>query len=147
MKKRLFFALCVFLALACMCAMVSCGLADAGIDIGGDILYSKQPCPIEAIDDYSGLVSEGRLYYHGTGVLLLKSNGSLMWLYERAGVDLLCHFATGDYVRVAHGEVMESYPEQTYITRMALIENGSSSSITDEEWERLAQVITDIQTE
>ena len=59
-----------------MCFMVSCGLADAGIDIGGDILYSKQPCPIEAINDDLGLVSEGRLYYHDTGVLLLKSNGS-----------------------------------------------------------------------
>ena len=147
MKKRLFFALCVFLALACMCAMVSCGLADAGIDIGGDILYSKQPCPIEAINDDWGLVSEGRLYYHDTGVLLLKSNGSLMWLYEKEGVDLLSYFYTGDYVRVAHGEVMESYPEQTYISRMALVENGSPSSLTDEEWERLAEVIPDLQTE
>lgn len=147
MKKRILFVQCIFLALTCMCFMVSCGLANAGINVAGDLIYSKQPCPIEAINDDLGLVSEGRLYYHDTGVLLLKSNGSLMWLNEKEGVDLLCHFATGDYVRVAHGEVMESYPEQTYITRMALIENGSSSSITDEERERLAQVITDIQTE
>ena len=147
MKKRLFSALCAFLVFACMCTMVSCDLVDAGINIGGDILYSKQPCPIEAINDDWGLVSEGRLYYHDTGVLLLTSDGSLMWLYEKGGVDLLRYFATGDYVRVGHGEVMESYPEQTYISRMALVENGSPSSLTDEEWERLAEVIPDLQTE
>ncbi len=147
MKKRLFFALYMSLALACMSVMVSCDLANAGINIGGDLLYSKRPCPIEAINDDLGSVSEGRLYYHDTGVLLLKSDGSLMWLLEKEGIDLLRYFATGDYVRVGHGAVMESYPEQTYISRMALIENGSPSSLTDEEWERLAEVITDFQPE
>ena len=51
--------------------------------------------------------------------------------------------SVGDYVRVGHGMVMESYPGQTYISKIALLEDGDINSFTDEEWSRLSDVFVD----
>jgi hypothetical protein len=94
-------------------------------------------------DGDSGIVSEGRLYFHGTKTkteaLLVDTKGSLTWLYCD-DKSIFEDFDTGDFVRVGHGAIMESYPGQTYISQMALIEDGDISSFTDEEWERLSGV-------
>ena len=94
-------------------------------------------------DGSSGMVSEGRLYFHGTKTkteaLLVDTRGSLTWLYCD-DKSIFEDFDTGDFVRVGHGMIMESYPGQTYISQMALIEDGDISSFTEEEWERLSGV-------
>ncbi|MBQ8408247.1 MAG: hypothetical protein IJY39_05225 [Clostridia bacterium] len=104
-------------------------------------------CPEgEECDRDSGCVSEGRLYCHGDRALLIDSQGSLIWLYSDIE-GIFEPFDTGDYVRVGHGMVMESYPAQAYISQIALIENGDKSSLTDEEWERLEEVIVGLERE
>ena len=92
----------------------------------------------------AGMVSEGRLYFHHSKseALLVDSTGSLMWLYSDVE-GIFEPFDTGDYVRVGHGMVMESYPAQTYISQIALIEDGDVYSFTDEEWERLSWPFTE----
>lgn len=94
-------------------------------------------------DRDSGMVSEGRLYFHGTKTkteaLLVDTKGSLTWLYCD-DKSIFEDFDTGDFVRVGHGAIMESYPGQTYISQMALIKDGDISSFTDEEWDRLSDV-------
>ena len=98
-----------------------------------------------AEDMYSGMVSEGRLYFHSaskTEALLADSKGSLTWLYS-ADKSIFEGFDTGDYVKVGHGMIMESYPGQTYISKIALINDGDIDSFTDEEWSRLSGVFVD----
>lgn len=92
----------------------------------------------------AGMVSEGRLYFHHSKseALLVDSMGSLMWLYSDVE-GIFEPFDTGDYVRVGHGMVMESYPAQTYISQIALVEDGDVYSFTDEEWERLSWPFTE----
>ncbi len=94
-------------------------------------------------DGDSGMVSEGRLYFQGTKTkteaLLVDTRGSLTWLYCD-DKSIFEDFDTGDFVRVGHGAIMESYPGQTYISQMALIKDGDVSSFTDEEWERLSGI-------
>ena len=94
--------------------------------------------PDGSCDSDSGMVSEGRLYFHYTKneALLVGEGGNLTWLYsEKSGA--FDGFDTGDLVRVGHGYVMESYPGQTYISAIALVEDGNVYSFTDEEWESL----------
>ena len=81
------------------------------------------------------------MYFHvsKTEALLVDSTGSLLWLYS-SDKSIFEGFDSGDYVRVGHGMVMESYPGQTYISRIALMEDGDISSFSDEEWERLSGV-------
>ena len=76
-------------------------------------------------DGDEGMVSEGRLYFPSasSSPLLVDSKGSLIWLYSK-NKDIFAPFDSGDYVRVGHGMRMESYPEQTYISKIALIEDG-----------------------
>ena len=96
-------------------------------------------------DSDEGMVSDGRLYFHlnsKTEALLVDSQGSLTWLYC-SDKSIFDGFDTGDYVRVGHGMVMESYPGQTYISKIALIEDGDINSFTDEEWSRLSDVFVD----
>ena len=96
-------------------------------------------------DSDEGMVSEGRLYFHlnsKTEALLVDSKGSLTWLYS-SDKSIFDGFDTGDYVRVGHGMVMESYPGQTYISKIAIIEDGDINSFTDEEWSRLSDVFVD----
>ena len=96
-------------------------------------------------DSDEGMVSEGRLYFHlnsKTEALLVDSQGSLTWLYC-SDKSIFDGFDTGDYVRVGHGMVLESYPGQTYISKIALIEDGDINSFTDEEWSRLSDVFVD----
>ena len=96
-------------------------------------------------DSDEGMVSEGRLYFHPTSkteALLVDSKGSLTWLYS-SDKSIFEGFDTGDYVRVGHGMIMETYPGQTYISKIALIEDGDINSFTDEEWSRLSDVFVD----
>ena len=100
--------------------------------------------PDGSCDKDSGMVSEGRLYFSGTKsqALLVCENGTLTWLYcEKGGV--FDDFVTGDLVRVAHGYVMESWPGQTYISQIALIEEGDIYSFSDLQWEMLTGVFAD----
>lgn len=86
----------------------------------------------------AGSVSEGRLYFHHSATsALLVEEGTLTWLYSD-DKDIFAPFDTGDYVRVGHGMIMETYPGQTYISQIALIEDGNIDSFTDEEWSRLS---------
>ena len=151
MRFNLIAILC--LMLAAVCIFVACETAEE--NIGGDpkskdrVTYGTGPWNPEDITEnpaldgemYAGMVSEGRLYFHtpNSSPLLVDSKGSLTWLYceDKA---IFNGFDTGDYVRVGHGMIMESYPGQTYISQIALIEDGDISSFSDEEWSRLSDV-------
>ena len=92
----------------------------------------------------AGNQSKGRLYFHKSqnSALLVDTEGSLTWLYaETEG--FFSGFDSGDLVLVEHGYVAESYPGQTYVSEIELIENGDISSFTDEEWNRLSAVFAD----
>lgn len=91
-------------------------------------------------DEYnSGMFSEGRLYFHNSksSALLVDSKGSLTWIYSEID-GFFEGFDTGDYVKIEHGFMMESYPGQTYASVIELVEDGDIYSFTDEEWERLS---------
>lgn len=141
------------LILVAVCAFASCNTDEE--NIGGDpnsrdqVVNETGPWSPEEITENAehdgngdaGMVSEGRLYFHvsKTEALLVDSTGSLLWLYS-SDKGIFEGFDSGDYVRVGHGMVMESYPGQTYISRIALVEDGDISSFSDEEWERLSGV-------
>lgn len=94
--------------------------------------------------DMMAEVSQGRLYFNDTKdqALLVDESGSLIWLYaEEQGY--FESFDSGDLVKVRHGAVMESYPGQTYVTSVELIEDGDLHSFTDAEWERLCAVFVE----
>ena len=119
--------------------------AEAPADID-DVLTPEDitESPDGSCDNDSGMVSEGRLYFSGTKsqALLVGENGTLTWLYcEENGV--FDDFVTGDLVRVAHGYIMESWPGQTYISQIALIEEGDIYSFSDLQWEMLTDVFVD----
>ena len=97
-------------------------------------------------DSDEGMVSEGRLYFatdSKTSALLVDTRGSLIWLYSFDNKEIFTSFDTGDYVRVGHGMIMETYPGQTYISKIALISDGDINSFTDEEWSSLSDVFAD----
>lgn len=143
----------ILLVSVAVCAFASCNTAEE--NTGGDLKSRDQvvnetgPWSPEDITENAeldgngdaGMVSEGRLYFHvsKTEALLVDSTGSLLWLYS-SDKSIFEGFDSGDYVRVGHGMVMESYPGQTYISRIALMEDGDISSFSDEEWERLSGV-------
>lgn len=110
------------------------------------LLSSCVVLPLNTPDNDSGTVSEGKLYFHDTktAALLIESNGSLLWLYSN-DVKAFEDFDTGDYVRVSYDYVMESYPGQTYINKITLVEDGDFWSLTDEDWEKLSLVFADIE--
>ena len=147
--------LCGLLVLSCLCA-VACGekAKDAYSEQTEDKNVGEQICTPEEItqnnaldgDSDEGMVSEGRLYFDSdskTEALLVDTTGSLLWLYSFDNKEIFTSFDTGDLVRVGHGMIMESYPGQTYISRIALIEDGDIYSFTDEEWSRLSDIYTD----
>ncbi len=154
MKNNLSFALCASLALACVCAMSACDIFESSEELFGggksrDTVDSETslwgPEDItegEIVDNDSGSVGEGRIYFYNTKTqaLLLDKWGGLTWLYAK-DPGIFEPFDTGDYVRVSHGGVMLSYPGQTNISRLALIEDGDESSFTEEELERIALVV------
>jgi len=91
----------------------------------------------------SGGVMEGRLFFrHSTDKALLVGD-SLTWLYSD-DPDAFAPFNSGDYVKVSHGMVYYTYPGQTYISKIALIEDGDLTSFTPEEWEWLSEVFPNI---
>jgi hypothetical protein len=146
--------LCGLLVLSCLCA-VACGAkaGEADSEQTGDETLVGIPWKPEDItenpaldgDSDEGMVSEGRLYFDSdskTEALLVDSEGSLLWLYSFDHKEIFSFFDTGDLVRVGHGMIMETYPGQTYITKIALIEDGDVYSFTDEEWSRLSDIYT-----
>lgn len=156
MRVKLVAMLC--LLLAAVCVFAACEAAEE--NIGGDqkskdrVTLGTGPWKPEDITENpaldgemdAGMVSEGRLYFQGTKTkteaLLVDTRGSLTWLYCD-DKSIFENFDTGDFVRVGHGMIMESYPGQTYISQIALIEDGDISSFTDEEWARLSGVFAD----
>lgn len=102
----------------------------------------------EKADNISGLggelISEGRLYFHTSrkSALLVTSKGGFMWLHADSE-DFFEGFDSGDYVKVGHGAVMESYPEQTYVEGIILIEDGDIYSFTDGEWEGFSWIFSE----
>ena len=159
MKNKLCFIACCVVATVFICIMSSCELIEEEPNIGGDplskdnVTASKGPWTVEEITENpeldgsrdSGCVSEGKLFFYRTKseALLIDSTGSLLWLYS--DVDgIFESFNTGDYVRVGHGYIMESYPGQTHISKIAVIEDGDVSSLTDEDWNKLKDVFPDL---
>ena len=147
MKNMMRVVVCMIALLVLCGAITSCGVLKDEDMIGGDTL-SKDQITFEA-DDKLGegfeMVSEGRVYFHfdqKSNALLVDSKGSLLWLYSNEE-GFFDDYDTGDYVRVGHGLVMESYPGQTYAEKIVLLEDGDISSFTDEEWERLSGVFAE----
>jgi hypothetical protein len=113
---------------------------DAGESITTDVPTGDVKLP----EKDSGMFSEGRLYFHvfKSEALLVDSKGSLIWIYSEID-GFFEGFDSGDYVKIEHGFVMESYPMQTYASNIELIEDGDIYSFTDEEWERLSWVFSE----
>ena len=150
MKKIIISALSLIVCAACFvgCAVqITSQPTDKPTDKPAEETTSK---PTEEStdlpkDEYnSGMFSEGRLYFHISKkeALLVDSKGSLMWIYSETD-GFFDSFDTGDYVKIEHGFIMESYPAQTYASNIELIENGDIYSFTDEEWERLSWVFSE----
>lgn len=142
----------ILMAALCICALPACDSSEelCGGGLSKDLIINTGPWRPEDItenpdldgDSDAGMVSEGRLYFHSDSkaeALLVDSKGSLIWLYSE-NKSIFEDFETGDLVKVGHGSVMESYPGQTYISQIALIESGDVSAFSDEEWERLSEV-------
>lgn len=151
MKK--FFGIFIVLVLVSAC-FSGCGNASEGI--GAHTSVPKETGEKDTVepdnyngetdkDEYnSGMFSEGRLYFHTSrkSALLVDSKGSLLWLFAD-NENFFDGFDSGDYVRAEHGHIMESYPGQTYVSEIEMIEDGDMSSFSDEEWERLSSVFVD----
>ena len=154
MKNGFKVIVCILLAVLCACILPACNSDEelCGGGLSKDLITNTGPWSVEDITENPnmngeydlGMVSEGRLYFYQskTEALLVDSNGSLTWLYSK-NKSIFEGFETGDLVKVGHGAVMESYPGQTYISQIALIERGDVSSFSDEEWERLSGVFAD----
>lgn len=154
MKNKLCFVLCASLALACVCAMSACDIfgrsevlfgGGKSRDTAGSESSLWDPEDItegEIVDNDSGSVGEGRIYFHEnkTKALLLDKFGGLTWLYAK-DPSIFEPFDTGDYVRVSHGGVMLSYPGQTNISRLALVKDGDVSDFTEKEMKLIDQVM------
>lgn len=95
-------------------------------------------------DTNSGVFSQGRLYFNGTKeqALLVDDKGNLTWLYSE-DAHAFESFDSGDLVSVEHGILMETYPGQTYVSHIELVEDGDVYSFTDDEWERLCAVFVE----
>ena len=157
-KKRNPVWLKPLVACACVCILA---VGALGVMMGGKGMSMemaptandnamKEDCCVSEIENSNSnilagdMISEGRLYFHISKkeALLVDSTGSLLWLYSNRE-DFFEDFDSGDYVRVGHGAVMESYPGQTYAESIMLVENGDIYSFTDEEWERLSWVFVE----
>ena len=137
MKTKLLAIALTALMLVSAVSMSSCDIASYAQTIldrigVGDIL--------DLDEDYGGAVT-GKLYFHNEkdSPILLESTGRLICLYSKQE-GIFDSFDTGDTVEVLCGLFMESYPEQTYISKIKLIEDGDESSFTEEERERIAEV-------
>ncbi len=137
MKTKLLVVALTALMLVSAVSMSSCDIASYAqtlLDrIGvGDIL--------ELDEDYGSTVT-GKLYFHNgkDSAMLVESNGRLIRLYSKKQ-GIFDGFDTGDTVEVICGAMMESYPEQTYISKIKLIRDGDESAFTEEERERIAEV-------
>ena len=130
MSKKIFI-LCITAALLSMCMLTSC-----------DIIPSDEP------DRDSGSFCEVKLYFHNTKseAMLIDPQGGLICLYSE-DKSIFEPFETGDYVRVECGYMLESYPAQTYISKIELITDGDESALTDEDWFKLSGVFLDIDRE
>ncbi len=109
-----------------------------------DVNSSVQNKNESASEVVGEMISEGRLYFHVSRreALLVDSSGILLWVYAKSD-GFFDGLESGDYVKIGHGPVMESYPGQTYAESIALIEDGNIYSFTDEEWERLSWVFAE----
>lgn len=149
MKNTVKKILCGLLVLSLLCAAVGCAEKEEESEskFVGVVENAEDITANSALDGAmdEGMVSEGRLYFMNGGskteALLVEEN-TLTWLYCE-DKSIFASFDTGDFVRVGHGMIMETYPGQTYITRIALIEDGDINSFTDGEWNRLSDVFSD----
>lgn len=82
--------------------------SDKDISDGKDPV--DDPTQSDKTDANSGMFSEGRLFCQSKkSALLVDSKGSLTWIYSETE-DFFEGFDSGDYVKIEHGFVMESYP-------------------------------------
>lgn len=105
-----------------------------------DITASKDD---EEWTELSGGVMEGRLFFRSYTDKALLVGDSLTWLYSN-DPEAFAPFNSGDYVKVSHGMVYYTYPGQTYISKIALVEDGDLASFTPQEWEWLSEVFPSI---
>ena len=144
MKIKLTSALLAMLILLSSVFMASCDLSRLAETLSDndeikDIIDKTGLSEIlpDIGDEFESKI-EGRIYFHNSKeqAMLVSCSGGLICLYsDEAGV--FEGFDTGDLVEVWCGEIMESYPAQTYISRIKLLENGDENSFTDEEKDEL----------
>jgi len=95
----------------------------------------------DEVDSDSGIECKGRLYFSSPGdrnPLLVVDGGARLISLSSEDKTIFDGFKSGDVVIVEHGYVMESYPEQTYISKITFVENGTFS---DEEWQAIQGVM------
>lgn len=142
MKLKMTAVLLAALMLICSVFMASC-------DLETYVSYTKNIVdrfgvsdlfPDFGDEDHESRI-EGRIYFHDSKeqAMLVDSTGGLICLYAKED-GIFEGFDTGDLVAVHCGAIMESYPAQTYISKITLIEDGNEDSFTDEEKERIAEV-------
>lgn len=104
------------------------------------LLQTLSPYFDEADHD-SGIENKGKLYFSAPGdsnPLLVVDGGARLIFLSSEDKTIFDGFKSGDVVIVEHGFVMESYPEQTYISKITFVENGTFS---DEEWQAIQGVM------
>ena len=95
----------------------------------------------EEVDSDSGIECKGKLYFSSPGdrnPLLVVDGGANLIFLSAEDETIFDGFKSGDVVIVEHGYVMESYPGQTYISKITLIENNP---FTDDEWQAVQGVM------
>ena len=103
------------------------------------ILQTLSP-HFDEVDSDSGLECKGKLYFssQGSNPLLVVDGGARLIFLASEDKTIFDGFKSGDVVIVEHGYVMESYPEQTYISKITFVENDP---FTDEEWSYVRDVM------
>ena len=105
-----------------------------------ELLQALSPS-FDEVDGDSGIESKGKLYFSSPdddNPLLVVDGGARLIFLSCEDENIFDGFKSGDVVIVEHGYVMESYPEQTYISRITFVENNP---FTDEEWSCVRDVM------
>ncbi len=104
-----------------------------------EILQTLSPY-FDEVDSDSGIECKGKLYFSSpdSDPLLVVDGGARLIFLDSEDETIFDGFKSGDVVIVEHGYVMESYPEQTYISKITFVENNP---FTDEEWKYVQDVM------
>lgn len=84
----------------------------------------------------------------GGDCLIVGDDGSPIVMHDvSSGGDLLNDLATGDKIKITHDGIAESYPAQTGVYRLKVLEHGSLADIPEDTLEALRELGWEFVTE